>query len=524
VVDSYFPWQDDHWFGLPLQDHVLYELHVGAFTSEGTFEAIIPHLEDLRSLGITAVELMPLAQFPGECNWGYDGVYPFAVQNSYGGPEGLKRLVNACHQKGLAVVLDVVYNHLGPEGNYLGNFAPYFTDRYRTPWGAAVNFDGAESDHVRRFFIENALYWITEFHVDSLRIDAVHAILDFSACPFLEELALAVHETAEEVNRRIYVIAESALNDSRVIGSQETGGYGLDAQWNDDFHHALHTLLTGEQSGYYMDFGHLEDLAQAFRQGYVYAGKYSPYRRRRHGNSSSHIPARQFVVFSQNHDQVGNRMMGERLSELVSFERLKLTAGVMLLSPFIPLLFMGEEHGETAPFPYFVSHSDPRLIEAVRKGRKAEFASFGWVAEPLDPQDRATFQRAKVNHNLRHEGHHRVLADFYHELIRLRKQIPALAHLSKTDMEVLSYESERALVVRRWCDEDEALAVFNFKDAEACPTVSGPAGRWVRLLDSAEDRWQGPGGRVPPSVSLEDGFVLTLPAWSFALLRRERGT
>jgi maltooligosyltrehalose trehalohydrolase len=334
---------------------------VGAYTKKGTFESIIPHLDELKKLGITAIELMPVAQFPGTRNWGYDGVYPYAVQNSYGGPEGFKRLVNACHGRGLALVLDVVYNHLGPEGNYLWDFGPYFTDRYKALWGFSINFDGPHSDDVRHYFIQNALYWVTEFHVDALRVDAVHAILDFSAEPFLEELASAVHDEAKRLNRRVYLIAESALNDTRVIRSREFGGYGLDAQWNDDFHHALHTVLTGERMGYYRDFGRLQDLAKALLEGFVYSGEYSPYRRRRHGNSSRDIPAHRFVVFSQNHDQVGNRMRGERLSELVCFERTKLAAGVMTLSPFIPLLFMGEEYGETAPFQYFVSHSDPDL-------------------------------------------------------------------------------------------------------------------------------------------------------------------
>jgi len=317
VVDPAFPWADSCWSGIPLKDYVIYEIHVGTFTAQGTFEAVIAHLDELKDLGITAVELMPVAQFPGDRNWGYDGVYPFAVQDSYGGPAGFKALVNACHQKGVAVVLDVVYNHLGPEGNYLRDFGPYFTDRYRTPWGEAVNFDGPQSDEVRRFFIENALHWITEFHADALRLDAIHAILDFSAQPFLEDLTLAVKEQTEHLNRQVHLIAESDLNDTRPIRSRERGGFGLDAQWNDDFHHAVHTLLTGERAGYYRDFGRVEGLAKAWREGFIYSGEYSVHRRRRHGNSSRPIPARRFVVFAQNHDQVGNRMRGERLSFLV---------------------------------------------------------------------------------------------------------------------------------------------------------------------------------------------------------------
>jgi maltooligosyltrehalose trehalohydrolase len=374
VIDPHFVWEELHWSGIPFSHYVLYELHVGTFTAQGTFDAIVPHLDELKDLGITSIEIMPVAQFPGDRNWGYDGVYPGAVQNSYGGPEGLKRLIDACHQRGLAVTLDVVYNHLGPEGNYLCDFGPYFTDRYHTPWGAAINFDGPDSDAVRRFFIENALSWVTEFRLDALRLDAVHGIFDFSALHFLQELAAAVHEQAERLNRRIYVIAESDLNDVRLVSSPELGGYGLDAQWNDDFHHALHTLLTGERTGYYEDFGRIQDLAKAFAEGFVYSGAYSPARRRRHGNTSKDLAADRFVVCAQNHDQVGNRLKGDRLSALVSFEGLKLAAAVVLLSPFIPLLFMGEEYGETAPFPYFVSHSDPDLIEVVRRGRRAEFA------------------------------------------------------------------------------------------------------------------------------------------------------
>lgn len=521
MVETGFPWEEGMWTGLPLKEYIIYELHVGAFTPEGTFSSVIALLDDLRGLGITAVELMPVAQFPGTRNWGYDGVYPFAVQNSYGGPAGLKGLVNTCHRKGLAVVLDVVYNHLGPEGNYLGDFGPYFTDRYTTPWGLAINFDGPHSDEVRRFFIENALYWIEEFHVDALRIDAVHAILDFSAHPFLEELALAVHEQGSRLNRQVYVIAESALNDPKVIRPPTLGGYGLDAQWNDDFHHALHTLLTGECNGYYQDFGRIQDLVKAFHEGFVYSGEYSPYRRRRHGSPSSHIPADRFVVFAQNHDQVGNRMLGERLSVLVSFEGLKLAAGTVMLSPFIPLLLMGEEYGETAPFPYFISHSDPGLIEAVRRGRREEFPDSEWRDEAPDPQDEATFLRATLNHRVRNQGEHRVLAEFYRELIQLRKGSPALARLNKDNMDVHGYEGEKVLVLRRWDGTNETLAVFHFGKTNASVTISLPSGRWAKQLDSADDRWQGPGSTVPARLSSDGEMTLALPPHAFVLFKRE---
>lgn len=517
VVDPHFPWEDDSWLGPPLRDYVIYELHVGTFSDEGTFEGIIAYLDELKDLGVTAIELMPVAQFPGSRNWGYDGVFPFSVQNSYGGPEGLKSLVNECHRRGLAVILDVVYNHLGPEGNYLGDFGPYFTDRYKSPWGNAINFDGPHSDEVRRFFIENALYWVMEFHIDTLRIDAVHAIPDFSAHPFLEELASAVHDQAKQLNRRIYLIAESDLNDTRIIRPRVVGGHGLDAQWNDDFHHALHTLLTGERAGYYQDFGQLRDLAKAFREGFVYSGEYSPYRQRRHGNSSRDIPAHQFVVFAQNHDQVGNRMCGERLTDLICLERTKLAAGIVVLSPFIPLLFMGEEYGEPSPFPYFVSHSDQALIEAVRRGRKEEFAAFGWADEPPDPQDEETFLRAKLKHDLRNENHHCVLLEFYKELIYLRKKIPALTHLSKDDMEVMDYQREKALIIRRWSDPDEALMLFHFGGSTVTIDIPFPEGRWTKMLDSADGCWQGPGGQAPDEIISNGGAALSFSPHAFVL-------
>jgi len=497
VIDPSFFWHDQQWFGLPIENYIIYELHVGTFTSGGTFEAVIPHLDELAETGISAVEIMPVAQFPGTRNWGYDGAFPFAVQNSYGGPTALKRLVNACHQRGLAAILDVVYNHLGPEGNYLSQFAPYFTDRYKTPWGCALNFDGAHSDEVRRFFISNALEWITDYHFDALRLDAVHAILDHSALSFLQELAESVHEQGTALNRRVYVIAESTLNDTRIIRPSELGGYGLDAQWNDDFHHSLHTLLTREREGYYADFGDFQYMAQAFSEGFVYSGRYSVYRRRRHGNSSRAIPSVKFVVFAQNHDQIGNRMLGERLGHLVSFEASKLASGVVLLSPFVPLLFMGDEYGETAPFQYFVSHSDEALIEAVRRGRKEEFASFKWSGDPPDPQSEETFKRSKLDHALKRKEPHRTLLEFHKELMHLRRTLPALRVLSKEKMEVVSFEQERVIAVRRWSGKDEALAVFNFNDREVTLVRSIPCGVWRKRLDSEDRRWMGRGSGVP---------------------------
>jgi len=520
VVDSNFTWEEQGWSGLPLEEYIVYELHVGTFTTEGTFGAIITRLDELKDLGITAVELMPVAQFPGNRNWGYDGVYPFAVQDSYGGPEGLKNLVNTCHRKGLAVILDVVYNHLGPEGNYIADFGPYFTDRYKTPWGAALNFDGPSSDHVRHFFIENAIYWLNEFHIDALRLDALHAILDISSYSFVEELSVEFHEQVKQQKRKAYLIGESAANDARLIKSRELGGYGLDAQWNDDFHHSLHVLLTGEQAGYYQDFGRLHHLVKAFREGFVYSGEYSPYRRRRHGVSSKDIPSHRFVVFSQNHDQVGNRAQGERLSRIVSFEALKLAAGTVLLSPYIPLIFMGEEYGETAPFPYFVSHAEPELIEAVRKGRREEFAAFRWQGEIPDPQDEKTFTSARINRNLRDQGQHCVLLEFYKELIRLRKVTPALANLSKDTLEIKADEENKAIIMHRWKDNSEVIAVFNFADGGVSIRLTVPVGQWRKYLDSAEERWQGSGSTIPDLISPSEGSLNIAPE-SFVLFVKE---
>ncbi|HET7100621.1 MAG TPA: malto-oligosyltrehalose trehalohydrolase [Terriglobia bacterium] len=519
VVDLSFGWGDAGWPGLELAGYLIYELHVGAYTSEGTFEAIIPYLDELCELGVTAVELMPVAQFPGERNWGYDGAFPFAVQNSYGGPAGLLALVEACHARGLAVVLDVVYNHLGPEGNYLAQFGPYFTDTYRTPWGQAINFDGPESDEVRRYFIENALYWTKDFHIDALRLDAIHAIVDPSARPILEELGAAVHRQARQLKRKIQVIAESDRNDSRIIRRSESGGYGLDAQWSDDFHHALHTLLTPERNGYYSDFGDVEHLARAYREGFVYSGQYSRYRKRSHGNSSRGLPQEQFVVFAQNHDQVGNRMQGERLSKLVSFEAQKVAAAALLLSPFTPLLFMGEEYGEIAPFRYFVSHSDPGLIEAVRKGRQEEFAAFDWAGQIPDPQSAETFLGCKLNHALKSKGDHRVLFDFVRELIRLRQEVPAFSRNGQGETEAIAFEREKLLWVRRWQKGGQAVMIVNLGSKPATAALPFPEVCFRRILDSADPRWNGRGSLCPDLLEADGNAPLSIAASSVVLFQ-----
>jgi maltooligosyltrehalose trehalohydrolase len=513
VSHEAFRWTDDGWRGVPVKEYIIYELHVGTFTPEGTFEAIIPHIGHFRALGITALELMPVAQFPGARNWGYDGVYPFAVQDTYGGPDAFKSLVNECHGHGISVVLDVVFNHLGPEGNYLRDFGPYFTDRYRTPWGEAVNFDGPMSGGPRRFFIENALHWFQRYHIDALRIDAVHGMYDFSARHFLQELN---EEVKKGVPREVYLITESDLNDTRLIKPPEEGGYGLDAQWNDDFHHALHTLLTPERNGYYMDFGEPGQLSKALREGFVYSGQYSRFREREHGSSTAPRPARQFVVFSQNHDQVGNRPEGDRLSASLGADKLKLAAAVVLLSPYIPLIFMGEEYAEQAPFLYFTSHSDPAAVEAVRKGRKVEFAAFNWEGDLPDPQAGTTFSGSKIDLKLSEKGAHKALLDFYRTLIGLRKKHPALRHPGKKGTRVVQYDDEKAVLLLRRHKAEQVFWAASFNDEPVSLDIPFE-GKWTLLLKTS------PAGDNGNQDTLfgRIGQALKLAPYGFSLYRQE---
>jgi maltooligosyltrehalose trehalohydrolase len=518
ITSEEFHWSDHEWRGIPLGDCIFYELHVGTFTREGTFDAAIAQLDYLAQLGITAVELMPVAQFPGDRNWGYDGVYPFAVQKSYGGPAGLKRFVDAAHAKGLAVVLDVVYNHLGPEGNYLAQFGPYFTDRYHTPWGLAVNFDGPASGAVRRFVVENALRWVTEFHIDALRLDAVHMIFDHSPRHILQELAEAVHARGAELGRLIHVIAESDLNDSRLVEAVDGGGYGLDAQWSDDFHHALHGLLTKERAGYYQDFGEIRHLAKALAEGFVYSGQFSEFRGCNHGSCSAHLPGNRFVVCTQNHDQIGNRMLGERFSAMLEFEHLKLAAGALLMSPYLPLLFMGQEYGEPAPFLYFVSHSDPDLIEAVRQGRQREFAAFSWKGEVPDAQAVETFDRSRLDHSLREAGNHRSLLEFYRRLITIRKSVLALNELRRESSDIVV--SDKTIVMRRAASDDEAIVMLHFGEKETPVSINAAAGAWEKILDSSEPRWRGPGSSIPHDFQSDGAVELSVPPYSVCVFHR----
>ncbi len=502
VIDhSAFKWSDGAWHGFR-QDHCLiYELHTGTFTPEGTFSAIIPRLAELRDLGVTAIELMPVAQFSGSRNWGYDGTFLFSVQNSYGGPRGLKELVDACHARGLCVILDVVYNHLGPEGNVLSRFGPYFTGRCQTPWGMGMNFDGPDSDEVRNFVTRNADHWFVNYHIDCLRLDAVQHIYDTSARPILRELAERARSLSRLLERRCALIAESDQDDSRLVERPEKGGYGLDAQWLDDFHHCVHALLTNEVTGYYADYGLVSQLAKTLEQGFVFTWTYSPSRRKHYGSSSRGIPPSRFIVFNQNHDQIGNRLFGERLSTLVPFEALKLAAGVMFAAPQVPMLFMGEEYAEEAPFLYFVDHSDEQLVRAVAEGRKNEFRSFVWQEEPPEPQAMSTFERSKLRWEKRSEGTHRTLREFYRTLARMKSRLESCPHDDRRPRTLALDEASRCLVFGTRRARDSTVFCANFGARQAEISFDNPCSLpLTRVIDSADGAWAGPGVTTPERI------------------------
>jgi maltooligosyltrehalose trehalohydrolase len=518
VAHSKMNWTDTDWSGIPLEEMIIYELHVGTFTPEGTFEAIIPRLPELYEFGINAIELMPIGQFPGNRNWGYDGVFPYAAQNSYGGSEGLKKLVDAAHKQGISIILDVIYNHFGPEGNCMSDYAPYFTASYKTAWGDAVNFDKQYSYGVRNYFLQNALYWFEDFHIDALRLDASDHIYDIGVKHFLQELAENVDALSKKQGRKLYLTAENDLSDTKIIRPIESGGYGIDAQWNDAFHHCLHTILTGEQAGYYKDYGKCEQLAKAIKEGFVYSGQYSPFRKKFHGNDSSAIPGHQFVVFTQNHDQIGNRMLGDRLTHLVSFEALKLAAAVLLLSPNVPLIFMGEEYAEDAPFLYFVSHTDSKLVEVVREGRKKDFGDFHIEGEFIDPFSSETFQKCQLKWESRQEGKHKVLLELYQHLIQLRRTIPALTNLDKQNLEVSAIEENKLLFLHRWHQNSEIFCIMSFSDKDVTFKATPPNGNWHKILDSSEPKWMGSGATLPDKLMQEQ--ELTIKQQSFVLYQQ----
>ncbi|AEB45763.1 malto-oligosyltrehalose trehalohydrolase [Micromonospora maris] len=476
---SAFAWTDSAWTGRQLPGSILYELHVGTFTPEGTFDAAIDKLDHLVDLGVDMIELLPVNAFNGEHNWGYDGVCWFAPHEPYGGPDGLKRLVDAAHAKGLGVILDVVYNHFGPSGAYAPRFAPYLSDR-TTPWGQAVNLDGPHSDGVRRFILDSVLMWLRDYHVDGLRLDAVHAMPDTRAVHLLEEIAVEVESLSVHLGRPLSLIAESDLNDPRLISPREAGGYGLQAQWNDDAHHALHTLLTGERQGYYGDFGTMECLAEVLTGAFFHTGTWSSFRNRQHGRPvDPRTPGHRFVAYLQNHDQIGNRAVGDRLSASLSPAMLRVGAVLLMASPFTPMMFMGEEWAASTPWQYFTSHPEPELATAVVLGRRQEFATHGWTAEAVpDPQDRQTFVRSRLDWAELDKPEHRAMYDFYRRLIALRKSRPELSDPHLFAVEVR--HGDRFLVMRR----GGCLVAANLADKPQRVTLPGVARRV--LLATAE--------------------------------------
>jgi maltooligosyltrehalose trehalohydrolase len=490
-----FHWTDQNWENPALQDYIIYELHVGTFTPGGTFAALEEKLSYLADLGVNAIEVMPVSQFAGDRNWGYDGVFPYSVQNSYAGsaaaPEALQHLVNACHERGIAVILDMVYNHLGPEGNILDRFGHYFTDKYHTPWGDAINFDDAWSDAVRHYFIQNALMWFRDFHIDGLRLDAVHAIKDLGPVHILQEIRQEVEALSRTTGRAYYLVVEMDLNDTRFVKPIEEGGYGMHAQWIDEFHHALRVSSGQEQSGYYADFNGVASLAKSYRDAYVYDGIYSDHRKRKFGVKAEGIPGHQFIVFSQNHDHIGNRMLGERTSRLVSFEMQKLLAGAVFVSPFVPLLFMGEEWAESNPFQYFVSHTDEKLAEAVREGRKSEFAPFHIEGEAPDPVAVSTFENSKLQWELVHQPPHRTMLQYYRKWITLRKKLPLFRECDRNGLSAEVFEEKGLICIQRVWGRQHLVGFLNFSKSRR--EVSLPSGHlsWHKLIASSDPVWGG---------------------------------
>jgi maltooligosyltrehalose trehalohydrolase len=503
-----FAWTDDAWSAPPLDEAVIYELHVGTFTPAGTFDGAIERLDHLAALGVTHVELMPVAEFPGVRGWGYDGVDLFAPHHAHGGPDGLKRLIDACHARGLAVLIDVVYNHLGPDGNYLARFGPYFSHRYTTPWGDAVNFDAAGSDEVRRFVLDNALGWLREYHADGLRLDAVHEIYDKSAVHILEDIAAEVHALGASLGRRLVVIAESDLNDPRLVRDAEAGGYGLDAAWNDDFRHALHVTITGETDAYHGQYAGLPDLAKSLADVFVFDGRYSPFRDRSHGRPAGDLPRTRFVGFLQNHDQVGNRALGERSAQLMPPGALRVGAALVLLGPFVPMLFAGEEWGASTPFLYFTDHEHETLAAAVREGRRSEFPAFlREGVEIPDPQAPETFEQSRLRWDETGGGEHASLLAWHRALITFRQGHPELRDGSAP---LVSFDP-----AGRWLTVDRPgvriaanLGPEPVRVPHRVVTRPDEVAAWERIALASED-----GIRL-------DGEAIELPPWSVAVLER----
>jgi maltooligosyltrehalose trehalohydrolase len=507
VVDhSSFPWTDNSWRGIKLEDMVMYELHVGTFSRQGTFAGVKRRAQEFSRLGINAVELMPVSQFSGARNWGYDAVFPFAVQNTYGGPDELKKLVDEFHANGIAVILDVIYNHLGPEGNFLKDFGPYFLFNRTCPWGPAINFDDILSHGVRNFFLENAVHWFQHYHIDGLRLDAIFTIIDNSPKHFLEELS----ETTENLStsqRKLLLIAEHDRVDPRIIDPRKTSGYGLDAVWHDDLHHSMHALLTGERNWYYSSFGPLKKLVQALHKEYIDSDQ-TIIVEKLEICSKKRIDPKKLVVFSQNHDQIGNRPLGERLITLAGFEAAKLAAGIVILSQYSPLLFMGEEYGEKAPFLFFTDFSDKALGKSVRIGRKKELKKNGWVGEPLDPQNQATFACSKIDWQKRTKKKGRKMLEYYQNLIELRKTFINSDPNKRLQLQFFMLKDELLLIIQKQTSVYSMVTVNNFGNQECCYRFPCEGGSYYKVLDSADATWFGSGSALPEKANLGDRHTI----------------
>jgi maltooligosyltrehalose trehalohydrolase len=515
VIDhGAYEWKDIEWKGLPFKDLIIYEIHIGTFSKEGTFVSAIPLLDDLVETGINAVEIMPVAQFPGSRNWGYDGVYPYAVQNSYGGPEGLKKFVDACHQKGIVVILDVVYNHMGPDGNYFSQFGPYFTDKYHCPWGDAINFDGAWSDGVRDYFSDNPLHWFTHYHIDGLRLDAIHTIFDNGAVSIWELMHTKIHLLEQQLGRALYMIAESDLNSPRVLKDPEYGGYGFDAQWLDDFHHSIYVLLDENGKERYKDFGRIEQLAKAYTDGFVHSGEYVAFRNKKYGASSATISGDRFVAFINNHDQCGNRPDGKPLSMLIDFERMKLAAAALLLSPYIPMLFMGEEYASDRPFFFFADYTDPELSKTVHEGRKKEFSAFSTTDNMPDPGSEQTYKDSILNFEDAHTGKKRIMNEWYKTLISFRKKSTILQSFNKNNIRAHILGEGTLLLYRQNEGGLEHMLIFlNFSNTLIRYTLPDYHTEWGKTIDSTDVIWREEGNEKLPS-KYKAGEHISVPACS----------
>ncbi len=504
VIDPYgYNWRVKNWKGKDLHELIFYELHTGTFTQQGTFKAILEKLDYLQELGINALQLMPVCQTSGKWNWGYDGANLSSINKNYGTPDDLRELIDSCHQKGIAVIMDVVYNHFGPEGSHLSVYGPYFTLKHQTAWGAAVNFDDRHCEYTRAMILDNIRYWLEEFRLDGLRLDAVHAIRDESNTHILQEMAAVARQIAAQEQRKIFLIAETDENNVKIINTPENGGYGIDAQWMDDFHHVIHTALTGEKQGYYQDYNGLEGLEKVYKN-YLYTGEYSPFRKKNRGSDASQNPGHQFIVSIQNHDQVGNRAGGERLSVLVDFPFLKAACGLLLFSPYLPLLFMGEEYAEKNPFLFFTNYEDPQLKEAVSSGRKEEFMDFGWESFP-DPEDDRSFYTSRLTPPCNWQEKNKAIFAFYKDVIHLRKTHPALFRPAKERTKVQVDLEKKMVTLTRWHDEKILTALFNLGTAE---TEIAPRGG-TQILNS---EWKKYGGQLDEdeTSSLLKGNMLVL--------------